>query len=184
MSDDLPNNAYIEKIRDYRNVSQTVFGGYHKAKRPDEDSELTHVGPNTPCGEYFRRFWIPVAMVDEVKDVPLRLKILGEDLVLFKDRRNCFGLLHLHCSHRNASLEFGVVEDRGLRCCYHGWLYDIDGTILETPAQNTKIKEKICENCRLRKSCGDLPGFCMLIYYVLIALVVAGLVYLLITMSL
>ena len=144
MSDDLPNTAYIEKIRNYRNVSQTIFGGYHKAKRPDEDSELTHVGPNTPCGEYFRRFWIPVAMADEVKDVPLRLKILGEDLVLFKDRRNCFGLLHLHCSHRNASLEFGVVEDRGLRCCYHGWLYDIDGTILETPAQNTKIKEKIC----------------------------------------
>ncbi len=111
------------------------FSGYHKAKRPPEDAELTHVGPGTPCGEYFRRFWIPVAMSQEVTDLPLRVRILGEDLVLFRTSDKKFGLLHLHCSHRNASLEFGVVEDCGLRCCYHGWLYGVDGTVLETPGE-------------------------------------------------
>ena len=111
------------------------YGGYHKAIRPEEDAELTHVGPGTPCGEYFRRFWIPVVMTSEITDLPLRIRILGEDLVAFRTRDGDYGLLHLHCSHRNASLEFGVVEDCGLRCCYHGWLYGTDGTVLETPGE-------------------------------------------------
>lgn len=126
-------------------MPKEAFSGYLKAKRPPEDAELTHVGPGTPCGEYFRRFWIPVAMAQEVTDLPLRIRILGEDLVLFRAKNGNFGLLHLHCSHRNASLEFGVVEDCGLRCCYHGWLYDIDGTILETPGEpgNSTRKDTI-----------------------------------------
>ena len=144
MSNDLPQSAYVKETRNYKTKIQATFGGYHKAKRPIEDNELTHVGPGTPCGEYFRRFWIPVTLTSEISDVPLRIRILGEDLVVFRNKQGALGLLHLHCSHRNASLEFGVIEEQGLRCCYHGWLYDVDGTILETPAQDSKLSEKVC----------------------------------------
>ena len=112
------------------------FGGYYRAGTPPpEDSELTHVGPGMPCGEYLRRFWHPVAMSSEVGDLPLAVRILGEDLVLFRDKSGRVGLLHRHCSHRGVSLEFGLPAKRGIRCCYHGWLFDIDGTILETPGE-------------------------------------------------
>src|SRR6185369_12832456 len=67
--------------------------------------------------------------------VPLALAVLGEELVLFRDKSGRIGLLHKHCSHRGASLEFGIPMTRGLSCCYHGWTYDIDGTILDTPAE-------------------------------------------------
>jgi nitrite reductase/ring-hydroxylating ferredoxin subunit len=123
-----------------RDGSPARFNGYFQAKRPDPDPQLTQVGPGTPCGEYLRRFWLPVAMTQELTDVPLRVRILGEDLVLFRDPSGRFGLLHLHCSHRNASLEFGVVEARGLRCCYHGWLYDVDGRLLEAPGEPPESK--------------------------------------------
>ena len=142
MSDLLPSPEYRDTTRKYRESPQSAFGGYYKAKRPIEDAELTRVGPGTPCGEFFRRFWIPVVMTQEIKDVPLRIRILSEDLVVFRDKSGNYGLLHLHCSHRNASLEFGVVEQCGLRCCYHGWLYDVDGTILETPGESEGSRRK------------------------------------------
>ena len=100
-----------------------------------ESEVLSRVGPGTPCGEYLRRFWQPVAFADELQDLPRALRILGEDLVIFRDRAGRVGLLQLHCSHRGTSLEFGLVSERGIRCCYHGWLYDVDGTILETPSE-------------------------------------------------
>jgi phenylpropionate dioxygenase-like ring-hydroxylating dioxygenase large terminal subunit len=73
------------------------------------------------------------------------LRILGEDLVAFRDRAGQVGLLHRHCSHRGASLEFGIVAERGIRCCYHGWLYDVDGAILDTPGEpaDSKIKDNL-----------------------------------------
>lgn len=144
MANDTPALEYSEITRRRKSVEQGQFHGYNKAKRPPEDSELTHVGPGTACGEFFRRFWIPVVMTQELTDVPKRIRILGEDLVAFKDKSGQYGLLHLHCSHRNASLEFGVIEERGLRCCYHGWLYDADGTILEMPEQAMEGKSSIC----------------------------------------
>ena len=107
---------------------------YHSLRHADEDAFLTRVGRGTPCGEYLRRFWQPVAFVQELSDVPTRIRVLGEDLVVFRDGRGEIGVLELHCSHRGASLEFGVIGERGIRCFYHGWLYDTDGTILETPA--------------------------------------------------
>ena len=113
----------------------TTFGAYLNREIPAEDEELTHTGPGTPCGEYLRRFWQPIAFSDDLKDLPLRIRILGEDLVVFRDLGGRVGLLQLHCSHRGTSLEFGLVADQGIRCCYHGWLYDIDGTILETPGE-------------------------------------------------
>lgn len=140
----MPSKEYVKLAKAYRSVPQGPFQGYHKALRPPEDDELTHVGPGTPCGEYFRRFWIPVVMTQELTDVPKRIRILGEDLVAFRDKSGNYGLLHLHCSHRNSSLEFGVIEERGLRCCYHGWHYDVDGTILEQPAQSMEGRSKLC----------------------------------------
>src|SRR3954447_13191767 len=94
-----------------------AYSGYHHREVPAEDAELTHVGPGTPCGEYLRRFWQPVAFTHEVRDLPVRLRILGEDLVLFRDGRGQIGLLKLHCSHRGTSLEYGRISERGLRCC-------------------------------------------------------------------
>jgi phenylpropionate dioxygenase-like ring-hydroxylating dioxygenase large terminal subunit len=124
----------------------TRFGGYYHRGVPQEDPELTHIGPGTPCGEYLRRFWQPISFADELRDLPLRVKILGEDLVLFRDFRGALGLLELHCPHRGTSLEFGLVSERGIRCCYHGWLFDVDGTILETPGEpaTSTLKNRLC----------------------------------------
>ena len=115
-----------------------AYGGYYQTDESSEDEELTHVDPGTPCGEYLRCFWHPVAMASEVTDIPLLVRVLGEDLVLFRDLTGRHGLLHRHCTHRRASLEYGKCEANGLRCCYHGWLWDVDGTLLEAPGEPPK----------------------------------------------
>ncbi len=122
-----------------------AYSAYHHRERPAEDEELTRVGPDTPCGEYLRRFWQPVILSNELADLPRRLRILGEDLVAFRDRRGAVGLLELHCPHRGTSLEFGLVGEKGIRCCYHGWLFDVDGTILETPGEpaDSTLKDRL-----------------------------------------
>ena len=124
---------------------KTRYGGYFHRQTPVEDSELTHVGPDTACGEYLRRFWQPVCFSDELTDLPLKVRILGEDLVAFRDQSGEVGLLELHCPHRGTSLEFGLVGAKGIRCCYHGWLFDCDGAILETPGEpaDSTLKEKL-----------------------------------------
>ena len=120
------------------------FQGYAKRTAPPPDDELTRVGPDTPAGEWLRRSWQPVALADEVRDLPLTLDILGEELVLFRDKSGRTGLLHRHCSHRGASLEYGIVMERGIACCYHGWHYDIDGTLISTPAEpNDRVKDRV-----------------------------------------
>lgn len=114
------------------------FQGYrreHDAAGAVADPELTHVGPGTPCGEYLRRYWQPVAMSSELADLPLLVRMLGETLVLFRDGDGRVGLLHRHCAHRGASLEYGIVADRGIICCYHGWHYDIDGTLIRAGSE-------------------------------------------------
>ena len=111
----------------------TRYGGYLHREVLEEDTELSHVGPDTPCGEYLRRFWQPICFSEELKDLPQRVKILGEELVVFRDRSGVVGLLELHCPHRGASLEYGLIDATGIRYCYHGWLFAADGTILETP---------------------------------------------------
>ncbi len=122
------------------------YSAYLNRDVPREDEELTHVGPGTPGGEYLRRFWQPVAFSADMGQRPRRIRILGEDLVLFRDGGGHVGLLQLYCSHRGASLEFGLVSERGLRCCYHGWLYDVDGAILETPGEprSSSLKARLC----------------------------------------
>ncbi len=123
-----------------------AYSAYHHRERPAEDEELTRVGPGTPCGEYLRRFWQPVIQSAELGEVPRRLRILGEDLVAFRDKSGAVGLLELHCPHRGTSLEFGLIGEKGIRCCYHGWLFDTDGTILETPGEpaDSTLKDRLC----------------------------------------
>ena len=111
------------------------YGAYNRRDVPREDDQLTHVGPGTLCGEWLRRFWQPVALSAELRDLPKAIRIMGEELVIFRDRGGRVGLLDRHCSHRGTSLEFGLVSERGIRCCYHGWLYDVDGRILEIPGE-------------------------------------------------
>lgn len=106
------------------------YGGRPRRIAPAPDPELTQVGPETPCGEYLRAAWQPVCLSAQLADLPLPLTILGEALVAFRDGAGRVGLLHAHCAHRGASLAFGRIERHGIRCCYHGWHYDIDGTLL------------------------------------------------------
>ena len=110
--------------------------------RQEENELLTQVGPGTPGGELLRRYWHPVAPLQELsEDQPTRfVRILGEDLVLFRDKSGNAGLIQDHCVHRGASLLYGRVEERGIACAYHGWLYDTRGNCLETPAEPADSK--------------------------------------------
>src|SRR6476659_1703848 len=103
----------------------------------EENELLTRVGPGTPMGELLRRYWMPVGYPSELTDEqPTKfVRIMGEDLVLFKDKSGNVGLIADHCVHRGASMLYGRVEERGIACAYHGWLYDTRGTCLETPAE-------------------------------------------------
>ncbi len=122
-----------------------AYSGYSAPTRPEEDKELTHSGRGTPGGEYMRRFWLPVGLTAEVGDRPRKLRVLNEDLVAFRDKSGRLGLLHMHCAHRGSSLEYGIPMERGLRCCYHGWTYDIDGTCLDTPGEppNSRLRDSV-----------------------------------------
>ena len=99
---------------------------YHH-KIPEHDPTLTHVERGAPMGEMLRRYWQPVCTADELGDLPKRVRIMCEDLVVFRDGAGKTGCLELHCPHRGTSLEWGRVEDDGLRCCYHGWKFATDG---------------------------------------------------------
>ena len=103
----------------------------------EENELLVRVGPGTPAGELLRRYWHPVAVRQELtEEQPTKfVRLLGEDLVLFRDKSSRVGLLADHCSHRGASLLYGRIEERGIACAYHGWLYDVQGVCLETPAE-------------------------------------------------
>ena len=93
-------------------------------------------------GELLRRYWLPIAAAQELtEDSPTKfVRVLGEDLVLFKDKSGNLGLIQDHCPHRGASLLYGRVEERGIACAYHGWLYDTQGNCLETPAEPADSK--------------------------------------------
>ena len=112
----------------------------------EENKFLTHVGPGTPGGNMLRMYWHPINLSREINDEnPTKfVRILGEDLVIFKDKSGRFGLIADHCAHRSASLVYGRVEERGIACAYHGWLYDSEGNILETPPErNDSIMKNV-----------------------------------------
>ena len=129
------------------------YSGYHSPQRGASDELLVRTAPGTPCGEYLRRYWQPLALASELSDVPQLVRVLGEELVLFRDRSGRYGLVHRQCPHRRASMEFGVCEDAGIRCCYHGWLFDVDGRILEIPGQPQNIADLV----RRQTSLGAYP---------------------------
>lgn len=118
-------------IKDQRSREGSAYG--RPAAHPDE--VLARVGPGTPCGEYLRRYWHPVGVSASVTDRPQKVRILGEDLILFRDKKGRAGLLYPRCMHRGTSLYYGHVEDEGIRCCYHGWMFSVEGHCLDQPCE-------------------------------------------------
>ena len=102
----------------------------------EQNDRLTQVGPGTPLGELMRRYWQPIAVASELKENPTKsIKLLGECLVLYKDRQGRLGLIDEACAHRRVNLVYGIPENECLRCPYHGWLFDQQGRCLEMPAE-------------------------------------------------
>jgi len=109
---------------------------------PDED--LVRCGPGTKGGELLRRYWQPVAMAGEANTRPKMIKVLGEELILFRNKAGEVGLLYPRCMHRGTTLLYGKVENEGIRCCYHGWLFSPDGRCLETPCEpNSDTRNRV-----------------------------------------
>ena len=106
---------------------------------------IAEVGPGTPMGELLRRYWHPIGMAADATDTPRKVRVLGEDLILFRDQSGRPGLVYPHCAHRGTSLYYGKVEERGIRCCYHGWLFDVQGHCLDQPCEpgGGKARDKV-----------------------------------------
>ena len=134
-----------------RNFKDQDFRGYKQSTVPKIDEGLSRTDYKTPCGEYLRRYWHPVALTSEISEIPKEIRILGEDLVIFKTTKGNIGLVHKACPHRRASMVYGKTEDKGIRCCYHGWLFSPNGEILETPGEDpdSKPAAKIRETFKL-----------------------------------
>lgn len=125
--------------------------------KAEQNELLTRIGPGTACGAVMRSYWQPVALVDEfdprldprmaVRPVKA-VRVLGQDLVLFRDAQGRWGLLDRDCPHRGADLSFGRNEGDGLRCPFHGWKFDVAGACLETPAE--PVGSKLCERVKQR----------------------------------
>ncbi|MCX7313310.1 MAG: aromatic ring-hydroxylating dioxygenase subunit alpha [Alphaproteobacteria bacterium] len=115
----------------------------------EQNDLISRVGPRTAAGGLMRRYWQPVALVDELSGTnrPIKpVKLMGENLVLFRDEKGRYGLIERACPHRGTDLAYGRLEGGGLRCAFHGWLFDIDGKCLETPAEPDG--SNLCANIR------------------------------------
>jgi 5,5'-dehydrodivanillate O-demethylase oxygenase subunit len=111
---------------------------------------LTQVGPGTPMGDLLRRYWMPIGGTSELDTIAIKpIRLLGEDLVLYKDLGGRFGLLDRHCPHRRADLAYGFVEATGIRCNYHGWLMDAAGSVIEQPYDDT-VRPRVSRRCTTR----------------------------------
>ena len=126
----------------------------------DDNELLTRVGPGTPAGELLRRYWQPVAVAGELTDQkPIKaLRILGEDLVLYREIKGGYGLIARQCPHRGASLAYGRVDETGIRCPYHGWKFNAAGKCLETPAEpiGSPLKDRIKHSAYPVKKLGGM----------------------------
>ena len=125
----------------------------------EQNERLTRVGPGTPVGELMRRYWHPIAatvMLDEDPVQPVR--ILGEDLTLYRDRQGRLGLIGQRCPHRAFDLRFGIPEEEGLRCPYHGWMYDASGRCVQQPLEppNSTYKDRVSINAYPVQDMGGL----------------------------
>jgi nitrite reductase/ring-hydroxylating ferredoxin subunit len=111
--------------------SGTAYGrpaGTHNA-------ELTEVGRGTPMGELMRRWWQPLGLSSWATEQPRQVRALGEDLILFRDKQGRVGLVHPRCAHRGSSLLYGRIDEHGIRCCYHGWAFDVQGHCTDQPCE-------------------------------------------------
>lgn len=121
-------------------------GYQYSGRTPAFREDLTLVERGTPMGEYLRRFWQPVALSDAATATPRKVRVLAEDLILFRDGQGRAGLVHARCCHRGADLYYGRGEDTGIRCCYHGWLFDVEGRCLDMPMEpenGARVRDKI-----------------------------------------
>lgn len=114
----------------------------------EDNMRITMVGPSTPMGKVFRRYWIPAALSEEIPEPdspPIRVRLLGEDLVAFRDSEGRPALLQAYCAHRRAHLFWGRNEESGIRCVYHGWKYDYTGQCVDMPnePETSRFKDKI-----------------------------------------
>jgi phthalate 4,5-dioxygenase len=123
----------------------------------EQNERITRIGPGTPCGALMRQYWHPVALLDEfdprfdarMAHRPLKaVRLLGQDLVLFKDETGRFGLMDRACPHRGADLAFARHEGDGIRCPFHGWKFDAAGACVETPAEPPALR--LCERVKPR----------------------------------
>ena len=142
---------------------------------PEQNRLLTQTGAGTPMGELLRRYWWPIAGVSEFDETPTKpVRLMGEDLALYKDRRGNYGLLDRHCPHRRADLTYGLIEDCGIRCSYHGWHFDAAGHCLAQPYDDlahpeanlkaqVRVKAYPVEECGglLWAYLGPLPAPCL-----------------------
>jgi phthalate 4,5-dioxygenase len=120
--------------------------------KPEVNELLTQTGPGTPMGELFRRYWLPVLLAEELPEddcPPVRIKILGERLLAFRDSQGRYGLIDEFCAHRGVSLWFGRNEDSGIRCPYHGWKYDYTGQCVEIPSEPEEKESNLCAKIKL-----------------------------------
>jgi len=101
----------------------------------EENEILTRVGRGTPMGEFLRRYWWPIGISAHLKTKPTFIRVFAEDLVLFRDGRGKPGVIGAYCAHRRANLCLGNIENNGVRCRYHGWLYGTDGKLLQVPGE-------------------------------------------------
>ncbi len=120
-------------------------GTGYEMRAPVIKSDLVEVGRGTPMGELLRRYWHPIGLTKDAGGTPRKIRALGEDLILFRDGQGRPGLLHARCAHRGTTLYYGKVEAAGIRCCYHGWLFDAEGHCLEQPCepQGGQFKDKV-----------------------------------------
>ncbi len=117
---------------------------------PEDNIRLTRTGPGTPTGALFRRYWIPALIASEVPEPdcpPVRVKLLNEDLLAFRDTSGQIGLISEFCAHRDVSLWFGRNEENGLRCAYHGWKYDVNGQCVDVPS--AEAGDGFCDKIKL-----------------------------------
>jgi len=131
---------------------------------PEDQALMTKVGPGTPCGDLLRRYWLPICPVAELtaKTPKKRVRMLGEDMLVFRDGKGRYGMVEAQCRHRKTQLYFGFVEDDGLRCAYHGWKYDVVGKCIEQPFEpaNSPLKKEACHD-HVSSHNQDVPAGCV-----------------------
>ncbi len=121
-----------------RTTRDDATGSAYGRPQQTHDGELTEVGPGTPCGELMRRYWHPIEISERLGIKPTNIRVLGEDLILFRDLKGRAGLITPRCIHRGAPMYYAKVEDAGIRCPYHGWLFDTEGRCLNQPCETDR----------------------------------------------